>query len=58
MYVRVYCFAVALRALKHKKCFERNLSQIDGAISNVSQQRESLESLKANKHKKRDNGHK
>ena len=39
---------VALRALKSKRNFEKQLQQIDGSLSTIEYQRETLESANAN----------
>lgn len=42
------CFPAALQALKRKKRYEKQLSQIDGTLSTIEFQREALENSHTN----------
>ena len=44
----LFFIVVALQALKRKKRFEKQLTQIDGALSTIEFQREALENAKTN----------
>ena len=44
----IFYFVVALQALKRKKRYEKQLTQIDGSLSTIEFQREALENASTN----------